>query len=155
MLTHQILKDSRYSSYFKGVDAQHEGTITQYVFPEAGIYRFARFCIKYNETITFSSIVIRFSSLAKEQDFYDFTMRVLEPHRNTTLVNVEYDEGGHGSCSAELVVNENGLPLVKSIDDEWQESEIADFEITLDDRYAPAGTYTGTVICELTVKDEI
>ena len=155
-LTHSIGLDNRFSYFYTGTDAQHVGTITSYEFPEAGVYRFARFCIKYNQDISFTSIVLAFTPLVHNEDnqeFYDYTVRILEPHTNTVFADVEPQIGGNYKYTSELVSTE--MTFEKTTAGDWQEAEIADLEITLDDSNSIAGQYSGSITCSITAKDTI
>ena len=159
LLVHRIAPDSRFSFYFLDPTGHAQGEIDSVEISESGEHIFARFAVKYTVTLTFSSIQLTFSPLVNNEDnqvFYDYHMQVLVPHTSgTILVPVSEDQGGHGAGTAQLVTEPGGKEFEKTVQAEWQDADIADLKIILDDSSATAGTYSGSITVEFTVEDTI
>ena len=159
LLVHRIAPDSRFSFYFLDPTGHAQGAIDSVEISESGAHTFARFAIKYTVTLTFSSIQLTFSPLVNNEDnqvFYDYHMQVLVPHTTgTILVPVSEDQGGHGSGTAQLVTEQGGKEFEKTVQAEWQDADVADLKIILDDTNAMVGTYSGSITVEFTVKDTV
>ena len=148
-LEHEVHVDSSFFSEFRnpGTDTK----ITEVQFANPGTYRFATLIIGINRSIAFSSISVSFGPLVHNENnnaFYDYSMRLLNPGYDTVLAEaVPDDEAGHGAGSAVFTA----VTFTKPVDSgSIFEEEIVDFEITLDDSTAIAGTYSGNITCVFT-----
>ena len=159
LLVHRIAPDSRFSFYFLDPTGHAQGAIDSVEISESGAHIFARFAIKYTVTLTFSSIQMTFSPLVNNENdqlFYDYHMNVLVPHTaSTILVDVSETPGGHGAGTAQLVTEPGGKEFEKTVQAEWQDADVADLKIILDDTNAMVGTYSGSITVEFTVRDTI
>lgn len=146
---HEVHVDSSFYSEYR---TPGTGTkITEVQFGNPGTYRFATLVIGYNKSMSFTSISLSFGPLLHnmiEDAYYDYSMLIFDPGYNSVLAEVVPDNDiGHGAGS---VVFSNVTLLKPANSGLVVERELVDFEITLDDSEAMAGTYSGNITCVFT-----
>ena len=108
--------------------------------------KFARVVINFNDDVIYG-FNLKFSPLehvSLANTFCEYTMEVLRPNSNETLVAVVPNQvEGHSACSASL----NGR-VDYQLSGNWQNEYLAELKITLDTDSALAGNYVGTIIIE-------
>lgn len=142
-LVHTLTSNATYHFVFQNM-ADTPVEITSADVSNGG--KFARVVINFNDDVIYD-FNLKFSPLehvSLVNTFCEYTMEVLRPNSNETLVAVVPNENvGHSACSATL----NGR-VDYQMSGTWQNEYLAELKITLDTDSALAGNYVGTIIIE-------
>ena len=142
-LVHTLTSNATYHFVFQNM-ADTPVEITSADVSNGG--KFARVVINFNDDVLYS-FNLKFSPLehvSLANTFCEYTMEVLRPNSNETLVPVVPNQSeGHSACSATL----NGR-VDYQLSGTWQNEYLAELKITLDTDSALAGIYAGTIIIE-------